>query len=370
MKLILVALVSVSALANGVDTSIYREGFEVLKNPANAVNNVLCKNDDPNAPWCANLARYSCSVKKSSNLAGALDRSIQDRFFRNIKPNSTLKEQNDANFNAIKTAELEVYGQSLVKKPDVIQVFNEAKMTIKQSIAANPQLIPSNKTKMMEKINSVEMRTGAEYIERLTAKIQQQLPNEVPDKIREQVIMLYQSSCGRNGLDVNAFYDGKELVLCPGLVYSLSDYNPRNKNDVMDALSFTIGHEVGHAIDAEEMPEVYSNMRACYVGMTNSPAIWSEGIASEISADYWGSLVLSNRLRNNGVRGKEAARSVALATDGFCSESVADPHAKHPSGTFRVNATISTFPAMREALSCEGPTNEAPACMINGRVPR
>ena len=372
MKFFFFVLASLSAIAIGADDNrIYREGFEVLKNPANAVNNVLCKSDDPNAPWCANLSKYACTIKKNSNLVGSLDQSIKDRFTGKLNSSTSPKIVVDTYYNAIKASENEVFGQSLAKRPDVVQVFMDTKTTMRMAITSNPQIPRATQTKMANAIMAIDMRTGTEYIDELAARIKKQLPNENNEKIRASAIEVYQSSCGEHGLDVNAFFDSGKLVICPGLVYSLSDYGPKNKSDVMDALSFTIGHEMGHAIDAAEMPEVYSNMRACYVGMTNNPKIWEEDIAAEISADYWGSLVLSNRLRNNGVRGKDAAKAVALATDGFCSDSpTVDGHPEHPTGEFRVNATMSTFPAMREALSCEGPTNNSPACMINGRVPR
>lgn len=372
MKYFLLVLVSVSAMAaDGDDTKLYREGFDVLRNPSQAVNNVLCKSDDPNAPWCNNLSSYTCQVKKQSNLVGALDQSLNDRYTSKISPNSSIKEFNDTYLTAITTAENEVFGQSMAKRPDIVQVFMDAKTYMRQSITSNPYIPVARQKLMSNAIMTINMRTGREYIDELVVKLKAKLPNIDKDALTKKAIEVYQSSCGDRGMDVNAFYNDGKFVLCPGLVYSLSDYGPKNKAEVMNALSYTIGHEMGHSIDCHEFPDVYSSMRACYVGSNGgSSAMWDES-GEEISGDYWGTIVLANRLRANNIKGSEAARCVALATDGFCGSDFSAENSQFAfTGEFRVNKTISASPALREAMSCEGPTNQQPACMISGRTPR
>ncbi len=369
MKFFVLALATFSALSFAEDENrIYREGFDVLRNPSQAVNNVLCKSDDPNAPWCNDLYKHTCAYPKKSNLVGALDQSIYDRFTGKLRPDSTQVQKNDSYYAAIASTEAEVFGQSLAKRPDIVQVFMDAKTYMRQSITSNPYIPKDKQTKMANNIMSINMRTGREYIDEMIVSLRAKLPSADKEDIRKSAIELYQSSCGQHGLDVNAFYEGGKFVLCPGLVHSLSDYGPKNKSEVLNALSFTIGHEMGHSIDAAEFPEVYSNMRACYVGMTNRPDIWDEDNACEITGDYWGTLVMANRLRAQGVKGPEAARVAAFATDGWCAQEMGS--AVLHSGDFRVNKTMSTFPALREAMSCEGPTRESPACMISGKTPR
>lgn len=368
MKFFFLLALSVSAFAGDDDTRIYREGFDVLKNPSQAVNNVLCKPDDPKAPWCNDLYKHTCSYKKQSNQLGALDQSLYDRFTGKIRPDFNQVQKNDAYYGAIAAAEAEVFGQSLVKRPDIVQVFMDAKTFMRQAITSNPSIPKATQNKMADKVMSINMRTGREYIDEMMTSLQAKMPKASKDDIKKAAIETYQSACGQHGLDVNAFYEGGKFILCPGLVYSLSDYGPRNKTEVMNALSFTIGHEMGHSIDSDTYPEVYSNMRACYVGMTGRQEIWSEETACEITGDYWGTLVMANRLRVQGVKGADAAKVAAYAVDGFCESGAGE--AMLWSGDFRVNKTMSSFPALREAMSCEGPTNNSPACMIGGRTPR
>lgn len=372
MKYFLFVLVSMSAMAaDGDDTKLYREGFDVLRNPSQAVNSVLCKSDDPNAPWCSNLSNYTCQIKKKSNVSGALEQSICDRYTKNIKPDCSSKEFNEVYLAAITAAENEVFGQSMVKRPDVVQVFMDAKTYMRQSITSNPYIPVARQQKMASTIMNINMRTGREYIDELVVKLKTALPNQDKDSLTKKAIEVYQASCGEHGMDVNAFYNQGKFVLCPGLVFSLSDYGPSNKNEVMNALSYTIGHEMGHSIDAVEFPDVYSNMRACYVGSNGGQdSLWTDE-APEITGDYWGTIVLANRLRGNNVKGADAARTVALATDGFCGVDFSAENSQFAfTGEFRVNKTLSSSPALREAMLCEGPTSQAPACMISGRVPR
>jgi hypothetical protein len=242
----------------------------------------------------------------------------------------------------------------------------DAKTSMRQAITSNPYIPKSQQTNMAQTIMNINMRTGREYIDEMVANLQQRMPKESKDVLKKSAIELYQSSCGQHGLDVNAFYEDGKFVLCPGLVYSLSDYGPKNKTEILNALSFTIGHEMGHSIDTDSFPDVYSNMRACYVGMTGEQQIWDKETACEITGDYWGTLVMSNRLRAQGVKGADAAKIAAYSVDGFCGAGTAMLW----SGEFRVNKTMSSFPALREAMSCEGPSKEDPACMISGRTPR
>lgn len=368
MKFFFLLLVTTSVFADAEENRIYREGFDVLRNPSQAVNNVLCKNDDPKAPWCNDLFKHTCSFKKQSNQLGALDMSLYERFTGKIRPEFNQTQKNDAYYAAIAAAEAEVFGQSLIKRPDIVQVFMDAKSSMRQGITSNPYIPKAQQTKMADTVMSINMRSGREYIDEVMASMQSKLPKEPKENLKKAAIELYQSSCGQHGLDVNAFYENGKFILCPGLVYSLSDYGPKNKSEVLNALSFTIGHEMGHSIDTDTYPEVYSNMRACYVGMTGRQEIWDKDTSCEIAGDYWGTLVMSNRLRAQGIKGADAAKVAAYAVDGFCESGAGS--AMLWSGDFRVNKTMSTFPALREAMSCEGPSKESPACMISGKTPR
>ncbi|MFL5810213.1 MAG: hypothetical protein ACJ749_11875, partial [Flavisolibacter sp.] len=82
MKFFVLLLMSSSAFAfeDAASKTVWREGFDVLLNPSQAVNNLVCKNDDPKAPWCKDLFKSACSHQKKSNSGAALDQSLATRF--------------------------------------------------------------------------------------------------------------------------------------------------------------------------------------------------------------------------------------------------------------------------------------------------
>lgn len=365
MKLfVLLFLTITSVYANERGPSL-KNAIGILDDFNNRRNYTYCDPDDPNAPaWCKDLYGYACSVNKTSNFIPALNAEINSLIWKKLPKQTTPKQFNDAAYQAITTAEANVYKITQVQRDEVRVLLSEAKSVMKTFITSTPFLPRADVREMSAKVDSVKLKYGTEYVEELVAYGKTQgLTDET--KTRKQAYEVYMSMCGTNGLAVNAFYESGNLIICPGLLISLKDYNA-NKEQIKNALSFTFGHELGHAIDAVEYPDAYSKMKTCYQHLPGSPTKWTEDASAEISADYWGGIVLSERMKN--LSAADSAKTIALAVDGFCHTAKGST-TTHPQGTFRLNQTIGKHQLIAEVLECAPATKQAPFCSLRGTYP-
>jgi hypothetical protein len=330
----------------------------------NRVDYVYCDPSNPNSPaYCKNLHGYVCSVNKKSNLLGALNTETTQSFWSRLPKPATSAQFNEMAKSAISNSESNVYKVTQVERDEIRNLLSEAKSVMKTFITSTPYLPRDKVREMHDKVNNVNLKYGTEYVAELVAYAKRQgstLPNT---EIEKQAFTLYMSACGVNGLEVNAFYESGSIILCPGLVISLKDYGA-NKQEILNALSFTFGHELGHAVDAGEYPGAYSKMQSCYETLSSNPNIWQDDSASEISADYWGGIVLSNRLKNVGHA--DAARTIAFAMDGLCDGSSQSGHSE---ASFRINQSIAKHQLISEVMGCQPATKEAPFCSLRGTYP-
>lgn len=338
----------------------------ILDEMNNRINYEYCDPNDPNAPaYCKNLYEYVCSVKKKSNLLGVLDTETSKKHWDKLPEPATHAQFNQTARTAITLSETNVYKVTQVERDEIRLLLSDAKSVMKTFISSTP-LLPKNKVKEMhDKVNSVNLKYGTEYVTELVAHAKRQGVKGTDEALQKQAYAIYMSACGKNGLEVNAFYESGSIVLCPGLVISLKDYGA-NKEEIKNALSFTFGHELGHAIDASEYPEAYDKMKTCYQNVSGNQSIWEADSASEISSDYWGGIVLSHRLKNTPPA--DSAKIIAYAMDGFCNESSGQGGA-HAEGSFRVNQSIGKHQLIAEVLECAPPSKEAPFCSLRGTYP-
>lgn len=367
--LLLTAFLSFSAAANEMAmrrTIVYIDEL----NQNGMMSFVGCDPNDPNAPaYCKDLYGYICSVKKTNNGLAALDRDLNGRYWRNLPNGASHRQFNDMARTTHQISEDSVFNVTQVMRDDIRNALTDTKTALKQFITSTPLISSENRTRMAAAVDNVNLRYGREYIDRIVNHAKAQNPNIPEDQIRTQAYQMYMGACGVNGLEVNAFYEGGSIVLCPGLMISMKDYGA-DKTQMLAALRFTLGHEIGHAIDAAEFPEVYSNMGSCYASVSGNSSVWQGETAGEISADYWGAIALtSNHVRDNKLNLSNTdnnARIVALSVDGFCTEAptAASPH---PEGSFRVNQSIGRHPYIARALGCDSISSSTPYCGLQGR---
>lgn len=355
-----------SAFASDYGTPEMKRTIGILDEMNNRISYEYCDPNDPNAPeYCKDLYGYVCSIKKKNNLLGVLDTETRASFWDKLPKPATHSQFNQMARAAITASESNVYKITQVERDEVRLLMSDAKSVMKNFISSTP-FLPREKVKEMhDKVNSVSLKYGTEYVTELVAHAKRQGNTKSAAEIEKQAYAIYMSACGVNGLEVNAFYESGSIVLCPGLIISLKDYNA-NKEEIKNALSFTFGHELGHAIDATEYPEAYSKMKTCYEKVSGNPQIWEPDSASEISSDYWGGIVLSHRLKN--IPPADSAKTIAYAMDGFCSETAGQSGA-HAEGSFRVNQSIGKHQLIAEVLECAPPSKEAPFCSLRGTYP-
>lgn len=361
-------LFSFTVNAQRVDRNLVTNISKTLQN----VTPEQCLDPNPFAPWCNNLYEYVCkNVKKTDNKLKQLNDSVNAR--SQVPANATLKQKNDLAMKAISLAETESFQEKLtLLRDDVRRLMDPAKWNVISLFNGNGYPSPEKQKQMVSIIKGVRLRTGSEYITDLISYGQIQNPSLSVEKVREQAINVYTSSCGKNGLEVNAFFDGEsDVILCPGLVYSLADYKA-DDTEMKAALLFTLSHEVTHAIDYRALPEVYDRMKACYEKESKDPHVWNEDIAREITSDYYGALSIGTYLKENNITGEKAARVIGLAADGWCSPTPSTGHSashrdgqNHPEGEFRVNMTIGRAPLIRLALGCD---RTETACALKGEI--
>lgn len=367
MKFLFLFFVLISSNISLAETNMTMQRAVGVLNEFNNVSNYMyCDPNDPNAPaWCKDLYGYVCSVKKKSNILPSLNTEMMQTIWGTLPKQITTKQFNDAAFKAISQSESNVYKITKVERDEIRMLFLEAKASMKTFITSTP-LLPRDKVRAMSaSVDEVKLKYGTEYVEGLVVYAKSQGLKDSDDALRKQAYEVYMSMCGRNGLGVNAFYEGGSMVVCPGLLISLSGYNA-NKEEMKNALSFTFGHELGHAIDAHQFPEAYTKMQGCYDGLSHNPGAWNDETSGEISGDYWGSLVLSERLQN--LTPADAAKTIAYAVDGFCTDASGAP-SPHPEGAFRLNQIIGKHQLITEILECPPANKEAPFCSLRGTSP-
>lgn len=356
MRLIMVlALITSSAFAQkqGLNDII-----RVLDNPSKALNDPRCEetnNTDVNA--CRSLSSAVCGIRNPQTTL----RELQTR--TSTYPTVQFNGQTLPSLETVERIEREVFETSLVKQVDLVQLFSEVKISMRNAINSNTDLTAEQRGQMLAKIETVQFMSGSEYVRHRERNLN---PNETAEQARLKGLRNFNDNCG-NGSEVSAYNQLDKVVLCPGLIQSLMDFSPRSKREVLNSLAFTVGHELAHSIDAtqDRFPQPYERMRSCYNSLQGGTGQF-ETRGPEITADFWGSQVFAERLRADNVTGTEAVRALALATDDFCTF---NEDSAYPSGQARLDLTIGRDPSIRQSLGCEPPSNEAPVCTIAGSVP-
>lgn len=363
---------SLVAFANDTSTGI-RRTFQIIDEINGQTFDYFgCDSDDPNAPeYCKDLYKYVCSMKKKTNKQETLDSELNGKYWNVLSRNCTHKQFNDTVKVTHQRSEESVYQITNVMRDDVRNALSDSKTALFQFISATNLINNEHKSSMIQKISNVSLLYGKEYVEKLVVQGKKQAPNMSEEELKVHANKLYMSACGMNGMEINAFFDNGNLVLCPGLLISMSDYGGK-KDEILSALRFTIGHEIGHSIDAAVYPDVYNKMQTCYQDVSKDNNIWKADMAGEITADYWGAIAMATNTQSsfrtpklNPNDPEKNARIIAYSVDGFCRPPT-ESGSPHPEGAFRINQTIGKHPYIARALNCEPAKVEAPYCSLKG----
>ena len=360
--LLLVTFISFSLYAQ--DDQVLLKNFKMLNEiNGKTVNYKACASDDPNAPeYCKNLYSYVCAQRKITNGRSALDYNLTAKYWKTLPDPLTHRKLNEIARAAHQSAEDNVYKLSGLTRDEIKNAMSDVKKTFDEFISSTKLIKKQYKKVMVQKTANTNLVYGLDYVELLVEHAKKNNPQVGVEEIRTQAYKVYMSACGMNGLEVNAFFDGGRLVLCPGLIISASEYG-RPKEEMLAALKFTIGHEIGHSIDAGVYPDIYKDMRKCYEEVTDNKNIWNGNMSTEITSDYWGALTLGKHLDPDDP--EKNARIVALSVDGFCSTPIM-AGSPHPVGAFRINQILAKHPYVARALNCAPASNDKPYCSING----
>jgi len=209
---------------------------------------------------------------------------------------------------------------------------------------------PEAKIAMRDKLSSVKFRL-------------------TPDFRDLRSVQAFIANCGPEGMGDGAFAAPSvgEVVVCPGILFGAAGKG----GELVNHLIHVVAHEMGHHVGADPVPEsstgfgsfkpIYGPMESCYrTNFKVSPAKFGE-----IAADTWGVEAIAAQLR-----GKSKTEAIQFLSDAFAPLCGTEGSEVHPSGNFRINATLARNPRIREAIGCDPPTSERPGCTLSGTEPK
>jgi len=187
----------------------------------------------------------------------------------------------------------------------------------------------------------------------------------VPRLSSLESIKEFVEGCGPDGMAPSAFAlpNTNEMIVCPGLLIT----GAANSDTLLDTLIHVAPHEWGHDLHIPNR-SLFAKMEKCFADTFKG---FLPKQAEESVADTIGAAALAER-----VKGKSAAETLRIlraSTNILCFTSGNEPDGQpgeHPSGAFRINNLIGRNPDIMEALGCGKPTEQAPVCLVQGRVPK
>jgi hypothetical protein len=184
-------------------------------------------------------------------------------------------------------------------------------------------------------------------------------PND-PSAVRE-----YAEGCGPDGMAPTAFAlpERNSVFICPGLFADAA----ANHQNLLDSILHVVSHEIGHTMHIP-FPGAFRRLEACF-GDVFGNEFHANQVAESV-ADTIGAYSLAEKVK--GKSPAEALRTVAQSVKILCFTSGTDRSGnpeEHPSGVFRINNLIGRNPDIMKALGCGEPTEEKPACQVQGKVP-
>ncbi len=346
--------------------------------PAPTVGPIVDEECDPSAPLqCREPVTAVCAHRKPENRIPQMEAAINRRFFPRQHRNQ--RDRFSAFVGASREAERQAYSQSPVTRGDIEGLFNNVRESMRGLIAENPSIPANQRQSMFDHLGAVRLfASGSEYMAAELAERRSANPQATEEQNLQITANAYEAACGK-GLGINALNRGNKIHLCPGVIQSLIDRRA-SREEVMNALAFTLGNELSQSIGPRTFPQLYERMGECYNQLNNDPRYWSgtpqvqtddaqggqrfldTGRGVETAADYWGTQILAKRIAEQGMTGDMAVRTIAVATDDLCNN-VQSP--QHAPGNDRIRLTIVRNPTIREAIGC-GNQPARSSCSMSG----
>ncbi len=383
--LLIIFLLPLSAFARRAVT--LQQGIQAISNPGSLTPEVSCEeaiaNGGPIPPHCQNLFASVCQIQRSSNRLGDLNQSISQRTYDTLPANATQAQRNAAAEQAIRISDTEAYDNNSQQGPsrdDIRRMMDPARWNIISLFNRVGYPSPERQTQMATTVQNIRLKTGSEYVATLVQWGRQQNPSASQEALRQDALTTYTAACGRTGLEANAFFEEGEIVLCPGLAYSMRDYGDANKiEEIKAAMIFTMSHEISHSIDYLANQSNLDRLVACFQRAAPDASIFNnrEKLA-EITSDYFGAFSLGKYLADNAVKlglpipatpssANTVMRILARSVGSLCTDDPADN--SHPGASYRINQVLARTPGIKSALGCPAPTVENPSCNLRGNVP-
>jgi hypothetical protein len=320
--------------------------------------------------YCAGITQSICSDAKSSFMYRELAKNIQRQFMGGITSQSTLTQRRLAGTPSIQLAENSVYAELKVTKDDIKNLFAELKTELKGLISGHPSLSQDVKAVMFQNLSNTELIMEYQiYFNTYSALLKKAYPQNTADTNSDHAFGAFASNCSDTGMvpnamnsmtfENNAFHGS--IIICPGWLGYMTD-RMMTRSQALNSLAMIIGHELGHSLGAQFFKESYKLMGECYNAIKKDPSYWEQK-GDETSADYWATLLFSQRISAQGINNQDLVNQLGHATHNFCDLHLGP---KHPVGFDRIEYTFSRNKAVLNNMGCSPVSEARPYCDIDG----
>ena len=301
---------------------------------------------------------------------------------------SWFHERTDLWQESLSQTEKRVQESTGITQEDLVKVFREVQQeTI--NFVKDLSVSEERKKQVLTSVQKINLLNTNETIDYLRLNLRRLLEakgtsNEEILQIEENALpvtlLTYQSVCGTGGVSMNAFALLQEPVvhICPGMLNYFKHIIKSSKEETLASIKLIFAHEIGHNLPYEELIGEFNACMSKPIGFQAYDSLSDEDKATllrnqakEFYSDMWLQKVVESQIQKQNLKGDNAAQYIKNQFQFFCTSpdlQVELPNESHPSSRIRITL-MSRYPAMKEAIGCSAPSNEAPACTGAGRVP-
>ncbi len=386
MKFFIMIILLLPASLIAREHTMFTMGLETVGS-GNVSPEVTCQqaldNGDPLPAHCRDLSTALCSMNRERDGAGIMDREIARATYDPLPANATQAQRNRAAEQAIGLSDRDAYDNNSMAGPsrdDVRRMMDPARWNVISLFNGVGYPSVEKQRQMATTVQNIRLKTGTEYVASLVQWGRQQNPSASQENLKRDAISTYTAACGRTGMEANAFFEEGEVILCPGLAYSMRDYGDSNKiEEIKAALIFTMSHEITHSIDYLVNPTNFDKLISCYQRAAPDASLFSNrNKLAELTSDYFGAHSLGKYLADNAnslglppaatpASARTVMRILARSVGSYCTIDPSDND--HASPSYRINQVLARAPGIKAALGCPGATAENPACTLRGENP-